>query len=171
MNKHLLQTERTVIGKITLDDADFFLELLNSPGWLQFIGDRDVNTESEARQFISSRFLNSYEKSAYGYYRVKLRTNGEIVGICGFTNRDEYENPDFGFAFLPRYHGMGLALESSVAVLDYGQRLFGFSLLDAGTRIENYAAIRLLGRLGFSLQGNVKNKQGQDDLLLYRWSQ
>ena len=46
---YILETERLRLREFTLNDAAFIIELLNSPGWLQFIGDRNVKTEEQAR--------------------------------------------------------------------------------------------------------------------------
>ena len=168
MPDFLLKTDRTEIGKITLADAPFFINLLNSPGWLRFIGDKKINDEFSARRFIKQRFLSSYDEYGFGYYLVRSRLD-EPMGIVGFTNREEYENVDFGFAFLPEFSGQGLALESSVAVFEYGQQAFDFAVLDAGTLADNHSAARLLAKLGFKAQGKMPNKWGQGELVLHRW--
>lgn len=165
----ILRTERLSINKISLSDAPFMLDLLNSPGWLRFIGDKQVDDEFSALRFIKQRFLSSYDDFGYGYYLVKSLDNGESLGIVGFTNREAYQNPDFGFAFLPEFCGHGFALEASIAVFTYAQKAFDFRILDAGTLRDNHAAARLLGKLGFKAQGRMDNNWGQGELILHRW--
>ncbi len=165
----LPRTERLVINNITLADAPFMVDLLNSPGWLQYIGDKQVRDEFSARRFIKQRFLSSYEELGYGYYLVKSIADEQPMGIVGFTNREQYEYPDFGFAFLPEFTGRGFALEASAAVFDYGQQAFGFLILDAGTLSDNHSAARLLAKLGFRALGEMENQWGQGELILHRW--
>lgn len=165
----LATTERTFITRLLASDAPFILQLVNSPGWLQYIGDKEVKDEFNARRFIKQRFLSSYDSFGYGYYLVKSIELNTPMGIVGFTNREEYDNPDFGFAFLPEFEGQGFAREASVAIMDYGQREFGFPVLDAGTLPENHSAARLLARLGFKAQGKIDNKWGHGQLILHRW--
>jgi len=50
------ETERLMIRKFQSGDAAFVYSLLNSPGWLQFIGDRNVRTLDDA-PLISMVFL------------------------------------------------------------------------------------------------------------------
>ena len=38
------ETDRLRLRRPTADDADFFLELLNDPGFLEHIGDRGIPT-------------------------------------------------------------------------------------------------------------------------------
>ena len=59
----IIETTRLVLREFTTDDAEFILELLNSPGWLQFIGDRGVRTTDDARNYISGKLIESYKKN------------------------------------------------------------------------------------------------------------
>ena len=34
----ILETERLVLRKFTLEDTKFIIKLLNSPGWIEFVG-------------------------------------------------------------------------------------------------------------------------------------
>jgi RimJ/RimL family protein N-acetyltransferase len=40
----ILQTDRLRLRRVSLDDAEFIVELLNEPSWLRFIGDKGVRT-------------------------------------------------------------------------------------------------------------------------------
>lgn len=48
----ILETERLTLRLQTTDDADFILELMNDPTWLQFIGDRGLRTVEDACEYI-----------------------------------------------------------------------------------------------------------------------
>lgn len=37
-----IETTRTIIKKLDENDGLFMFELMNSPGWLKFIGDRKI---------------------------------------------------------------------------------------------------------------------------------
>ena len=36
----VLETDRLVLRRFTLDDAEFILRLVNEPAWLRYIGDK-----------------------------------------------------------------------------------------------------------------------------------
>ncbi len=36
----IAETSRMILRKLTREDAAFVLEIVNSPGWLRYIGDR-----------------------------------------------------------------------------------------------------------------------------------
>jgi hypothetical protein len=48
----IAQTNRLILSKITVDDAPFILELMNTPGWLKYIGDRNIKTVEDAAESI-----------------------------------------------------------------------------------------------------------------------
>ena len=162
-------TERTVIDYITLDDAPFFVSLLNSPDWLRYIGDRQIKGIEDASRYLQRGFLRSYADNGYGYYLIKALPDRLPIGICGFLNKPELENPDFGFALAPDYYGQGYAMESCRAVLDRGIQAFDFAVLDAVTKQSNLRSIRLLEKLGFHRLGLAAATTTDDNLLLYRW--
>lgn len=138
------QTERLRLRALQPTDAAFMLELVNSPGWLRFIGDRNVRSVSDANAYIE-RILNNSDQT---YQVVALRGNEEAVGVVTIIRRDYLDYPDLGFAFLPRYVGYGYAYEAAAAVLT-GLNNSGTPSILAITLPENTASIRLLLRLGF----------------------
>ena len=165
----ILKTPRTIVEHITLDDAPFFVELTNSPDWLRYIGSRNIANVDDARRYLSAGFLQSYTDNTFGYYIIRTTSDHSPIGICGFMKKPILQNPDFGFALLPEYYGHGLAAESCRAVLDFGIRTFGFTVLDAVTRPDNLRSIRLLKKLGFKQHECIGEDGAPDLLAVYRW--
>lgn len=152
-NVKILETERLVIRECTLDDAPFVLDLLNSPKFLQFIGDRKVRTVDDACRYVETRFIASYREHGHGLYSVELKqpseANREWIGLCGLVKRPSLDSPDLGFAFLPEHESRGYGTESARAVIEYGKNQLGLTRLMAITTLDNEASIALLGKLGF----------------------
>ena len=48
----ILETKRLTLREFTIDDAPFISELLNSPGWLNNIGSRNIAGLNEAGKYI-----------------------------------------------------------------------------------------------------------------------
>lgn len=163
----ILRTQRTSVDSISLSDAEFFVDLVNSPEWLRFIGSRNVSNTEDARDYLEQGFLRSYRDHGFGYYLIRLHS-GTPIGICGFLKKPNLENPDFGFALLPEYYGKGYGFESASEVLKYGITTFKFDVLDAVTSAENIRSQRLLDRLEFRRHGSIKSEGDFEDLFLYR---
>ena len=87
--------------------------------------------------------------------------------MCGILKRDELEDPDIGFAFLPRFWSKGYASESAAAVLDYGRNSFGMKRIVAITATDNTGSIRLLTRLGFEFERTARLSDEMDEVNFY----
>src|SRR5688572_21540231 len=116
---YFLETQRLGLREFTRDDAVFIVELLNTPGWLQFIGDRNVKTKEQAIIYLENGPLKSYKENGFGSWMVELKEDKTPIGMCGILRRESLENPDIGFAFLPEYTGKGYAFEIASATLSY----------------------------------------------------
>lgn len=152
----VLETERLILRRVTVEDDEFILELLNDPAWLRFIGDRGVRTLDAARAYILNTLVSMYERLGFGLYLTELKGEGVPVGVCGLIKRDSLDDVDIGFAFLPQFRGKGYAYESASAVMEYGKRTFDLNRVVAITSPDNYDSARLLEKLGFKFEGTVK---------------
>jgi RimJ/RimL family protein N-acetyltransferase len=164
----ILETERLILREIETQDAAFLLELLNSPKFLKYIGDRGVRTEAEAADFIEQRYRESYRVNGFGLYVVERSGDNVPVGICGFVKRDILEHPDLGFALLPQHEGRGYGTESARASMTHGVDRLGFTTVLAITSLDNQASGKLLEKLGFSFTEIIDGHAGED-LKLYTW--
>lgn len=152
----ILQTERLNLRRMSLDDAEFILELLNDPSFLRFIGDKGVRTTEDARRYILTGPLDSYERHGFGLWLVELKGSETPIGICGLLKRDTLDDVDIGFAFLPQYRSKGYALESAAAVMDYGRKVLGLRRVVAITNEDNAGSIRVLEKIGMSFDRMIR---------------
>ncbi len=166
----VLETERLILRRVTVEDCVFILELLNDPSWLRFIGDRGVRTLDGARDYILKSLVGLYERLGFGLYLTELKGVGVPIGICGLIKRDSLEDVDIGFAFLPKFRGQGYAYESAAAVMEYGKRAFGINRLVAITSPDNYDSARLLEKLGFNFERMVKLSGDSEEVSLFAFN-
>ncbi len=164
----ITKTNRLIISKVTLKDAPFFLELMNTPHWIKYIGDRNVKTVKEAETYLKNGILKSYKERGYGFYKVALKSNpNAAIGICGLIKRDEFDIPDIGFAFLPQFEGEGYGYESSVTILEQARNEFDVIKVGAITLELNVNSIKLLEKLGFSFEKTIKPFDDDQELLFF----
>lgn len=162
---NIIETSRLSLCKLDLQDSPFIYELTNSPGWLEFIGDRGIRNEQDARQYIESGPRKSYTEHGFGLWRVDLKQEKTSIGICGILKRETLDHPDLGFAFLPSHQKKGFALEAAGATLEYAKKQLSISPVLAITVPSNVSSIRLLDRLG--LKFDKRMIQNKDELLQY----
>jgi [ribosomal protein S5]-alanine N-acetyltransferase len=152
----VLETDRLVLRRLTLNDAPFILELLNEPSFLRFIGDRGVRSLQDARLYILKGPIASYHRHGFGLYLVFLRETGEPIGMCGLLKRDVLPDVDVGFAFLPAHWRHGYAFESATAILDYARESLGLKRIVAITSPDNVASIGVLEKMGMKFEMMVR---------------
>ncbi len=146
-------------------DAEFIFELLNTPKFIKYIGDRGVRSAGEAGDFIENRYRLSYRDNGYGLYLVERKNDGVSVGLCGFVKRDTLPGPDIGFAFLPDYERQGYGFESADAMMRHGREKLGFTTILAITSLDNDASGRLLEKIGLQFDRLIES--GDETLKLY----
>jgi RimJ/RimL family protein N-acetyltransferase len=163
--KFVAETERLKLREFSREDAPFLLELLNTPEWIKFIGDRNVRTIDDARDYASNRLISSYHRFGFGLYMVQLKKSSVPIGMCGLVRREALEDVDLGFAFLPEYTGLGYAREASTAAMDVARKKVKSKRLVAVTMVDNSHSINLLQKLGFNFERTV-NFPGEDQTLM-----
>lgn len=162
----ILQTERLILRQFTLDDTEFIIGLLNSPGWLEFIGDRNVRTKEEAVAYLQNGALKSYAENGYGLSMVAT-SEGLPVGMSGLLKRDFLEHPDIGFAFLPGHDGKGYGYEISSAILSHAKNNWDIGQVCAITLPNNTKSVRLLEKLGLRFHSTIIYPGTEEELSLY----
>ena len=138
------ETERLLLKPMSKEDASFLLELLNSPKWIKYIGDRNVNTIKEAETYIKHKMTPQLKKLGFSSYTVIRKTDNAKVGSCGLYDREGLEGIDLGFAFLPLYEKMGYAFESANKLKDLAFNQFNLKHISAITTSENKDSQKLL---------------------------
>ncbi|HEY0657513.1 MAG TPA: GNAT family N-acetyltransferase [Pyrinomonadaceae bacterium] len=163
----ILETERTILREIVEADAEFFLDLLNQPSFIKYIGDRNVRSIEEARKFIENRFRQSYREHGFGLYAVELKETNALIGICGFVRRESLPDADIGFAFLPQYEKKGYAFESADAVMKYGREVLGLKRVLAITSQNNENSGKLLAKINFKFERLIELPHDAEELKLF----
>jgi len=148
-------SERLSITTLSTMDAKFISELVNTEGWLKFIGDRKIHSPEDAQSYIQKIIASS----DISYWVVRLRQDDIPAGIISLIKRDHLEHPGIGFAFLPSFTNNGYTYEAAKIVLthfiDNTKHPFVFGV----TVVENTASIGLLKKLGFQFQKEIEVKK------------
>jgi len=145
-------TDRLMLDLLTEDEHAFVSELVNSEGWLEFIGDRNVHSEADAINYIR-KIRNTPDLN---YWVVRLKNDQVPIGIISFMKRSYLEHFDIGFAFLPGYQGQGYAREAAEAVLEHVRQLPGYATILATTLPGNTRSIQLLNKLGMYFERQIE---------------
>jgi RimJ/RimL family protein N-acetyltransferase len=145
-------TERLNLEKLNTDDYDFINTLVNSKGWIENIGDRNIHSKNDAVAFIDKILVTEN----FYYWVVRTKDANTPMGIISFLKRSYLDHFDIGFAFLPAFSNKGFAYEAAKAVLHTMSRQPAFKIVLATTLHTNINSIKLLIKLGFRFEKEIE---------------
>jgi RimJ/RimL family protein N-acetyltransferase len=135
---------------------------MNSPNWIEYIGDRNIRTEEDAVAYIEKNFIPSYSELGFGFYKDKTP-----IGICGFIKHDYLDHPDIGFAILPQFEGKGFVSEAAQSVFEYGMNELKLKPILGITTHKNVGSRRILSKIGLNEVGKITPPNSEEELILF----
>ncbi|WP_456461385.1 GNAT family N-acetyltransferase [Lutibacter sp.] len=165
-----LKTKRLILKPTSKEDAEFILELLNTPKWIEYIGDRNVHSIEDAKNYIQNKMLPQLKKLGYANYTVIKELDKIKIGTCGLYDREGVDGIDIGFAFLPKYENNGFAFEAANKLIKTAFKKFNISKINAITTKNNFRSQKLLLKLGLKFDKIIKLPNDNEKLLLYTLS-
>lgn len=115
--------------------------------------------ESETHQLIerTRRDAMARPRESFELAVVDRELDGVIGGCELLPRRPIYREYEIGYCFRPSSWGRGFASETVRALLDLGFRTVGAHRIYILVDRENGASQRLLGRIGFRLEGHLRS--------------
>ena len=119
-----IETERLILRPHRAEDFDDLAALWADPEVTRFIGGRPSTAEESWARLL--RYGGLWGLLGFGYWAVRDRASGRVVGEVGFADFHRGLGPDFdgtpeiGWVLAPRAHGRGLAREAAGAALAWG---------------------------------------------------
>jgi RimJ/RimL family protein N-acetyltransferase len=162
----ILETPRLLLRTAEAGDAAFYGALLNSPSFIEQLGDRGVHTLEQAERALADGPGAMQARYGHSLYIVCTR-NAAPIGMCGLIKREELDGVDLGYAFLPRHHGQGYAREAAAAVRDYAHETLQIQRLLAIVSAKNEKSISVLQKIGFNFVKIVRLRPDDSGTLLY----
>jgi len=164
---NVLETERLTLRQFTAEDAEFILELVNEPSFIQNIGDRGVRTMSDAVKYLETGPISSYARNGFGLWCVTLKESGESIGMCGLIKRESLDDVDIGYAYLPKFWSMGYAVEATLGVKEFARDVVKLKRIVAIVDPANAGSIRLLDKIGMKFERMVRLSVNDIELRLF----
>lgn len=161
------ETERLLIRPVDVDDADIIFQLYNMPNFIKFIGNKNINSLSDAENYIKSKFLPQIEKLGFGNYMIVLKEGNQKIGSVGIFEREGLDVVDIGFSVLEKFEGKGLMFEAAQKVKSIGMEEFGLNKISAITSKDNFSSQKLIERLGLKFQKYVTLPNEDEELMYY----
>lgn len=174
----VLETERLVIRRFTMDDLDVIHAILDVDlGYVE--GDEQPSTREERARWLQWTILGYDERERlyqppYGDRAVVRKDDGRLIGACGYVpSLGPFEQipyfrggaekpvshayiPEVGlyYAFARAAWGHGYATEAAAALVAHGFDALALKRIVATTSGDNERSMRVMQRLGMRIEHN-----------------
>jgi len=150
-----IETERLRLREITQEDFQAVHEYASDPETVKYMP-FGPNTEEETREFISRNLKNQRERPRTEYgLGIILKDEDRFIGACGIHGVTEIQ-ASIGYILARRYWGHGYATEAARALVDHAFSELGVHRVYASCDPRNHASIRVLEKVGMSLEGRLR---------------
>lgn len=148
-----LTTERLVLRRFTLDDADAVLALDSDPRVRRFVEDGEPVDLDYAVARIE-HWLKYHERSdLFGFWAAIERATGRFIGWFHYRPGEGHgdDEPELGYRLVASAWGQGLATEGSRALIEHGFSTGRIRRVVAQTMAVNVGSRRVMEKAGMRL--------------------
>lgn len=154
----VMETERLVLRKLTLNDANDMFEMRSNPDMIDFTDGKLDEYLDDTLHFIEM-INNGIKKNKWVNWAIIYKDNNRLIGTINIWNLNDEENKaEIGYGIVPKYQGKGLMVEALKAVVNYGLNDMKLQKLEVWTERRNLKSIKLVERLGFRYIKEVSEK-------------
>ena len=151
-----LETERLVLRRWEPADLCKLTTILSNPEVASRLG----SPSQEDVERTIDRYERNWDALGFGRFAVEDGQTAEFVGRVGLMRQAEWtaseDNVEIGWAIARDRWGEGLATEAARAVLADGFDRVGLPRVIGFSSPDNIASVRVMERLGMTLQGTAQ---------------
>lgn len=153
----LLETERLILRRITLDDADNFVALFGDPEVMRFHSFPPVTNHEEGLA-RATFFVERWEKREGFDWAITLPAEGDrFIGITGWGAWNQTDrHVDVGWSVLRSHWGRGYATEAARANISWCFENLHVHRVTADCTDGNIASETVMRKCGFTHEGTFR---------------
>jgi ribosomal-protein-alanine N-acetyltransferase len=154
----VLTTERLVLRQIQAEDAETLFAILSDPQVIEFYGSAPHHSLADTRELIQ-KIEERYARREALRWGITLQDDDRLLGTCSFHHFDAaYHRAETGYELNRAYWRRGIMYEAMSAVLTCGFTELGLGRIEALIDIDNAGSKGLLLKLGFTYEGNLRQR-------------
>jgi len=149
-----LETERLVLRRFTMADADDLVNLDADPDVMRYITGGVPTSRDKIETEVLPAFLDYYQRyEGFGFWAAVEKATGEFLGWFHFRPVPDAApgEVDLGYRLRKSAWGKGFATEGSRALIDKGFTEFGVQRVVAEAMVINAASRRVMEKAGLKL--------------------
>ena len=154
---------RNVLRPITNADVPAVLELFSNPEVTRYWGHSVLQDTSDAESWVA-RTMEGFRDRSLLEWAIADSVDAPLIGTACFAEWNRTHRwAKIGFALRHDRWGQGIVSEILPVLLRFGFRELHFHRVEAEVDPRNHASIRGLERLGFRLEGWMRERHIADD--------
>jgi ribosomal-protein-alanine N-acetyltransferase len=162
----VIETERLLLRRVTIDDANDIFILRSNPETMKFIPRPLLKSAEDALVLIAE--IESKINTNVGInWAITLKDNPKLLGIIGYYRmQPENYRAEIGYILVPEFHGKGIIPEAVNRLIIYGFEDLKLHSIEAVIDPENYASEKVLQKCGFVKEAHFKESEFYDGRFL-----
>ena len=154
-----LESERLVLRHITPADHADWLAVWHSPGVLDYLIDFDGRPQSEVAEAIIKWARRIVRERSGIRWAITLKPETRMIGSCGFhLYAARHRRAEIGYELHSDFWRRGIMTEATEAVLRFCFEQLDLHRVEADVVEGNVASAALLKKVGFTLEGNWRDR-------------
>lgn len=161
-----LKTERLVLRRILMEDAQALFEMRSDERVMQFLDRPRAKNISDVENLI--RLIDHDIENNIGItWGVSLTGTSRLIGTMGFWNITKaHFRAEIGYLLHPDFQGKGLMKEAAKKTIDFGFREMGLHSIEANINPNNLRSAKMLENCGFVKEAHFRENYYYDGKFL-----
>lgn len=153
----ILETERLLLRKITIDDAEDLFYLRSHDEVMKYIDRPRPKTIEDIHQLITKMDGMLQSNEGISWAITLKQSPKQHLGNVGFWRIEpEHYRAEIGYLLNPAFHRQGIMQEAVEATLNYAFTKMNLHSVEAGLNNDNIASHKILQKTGFVQEGLFK---------------
>ncbi|KLV23034.1 MULTISPECIES: GNAT family N-acetyltransferase [Niallia] len=170
-NLPILETERLILRKVTLEDVEDMYYYGTNEDVSKYVTWKTHKTLSDTREYIEF-ILSQYENKKIAPWGIEYKENGKFIGTIDFVSWQlKHKIAEIGYVISQDYWGKGIAPEAANEVIKFGFNNMDLVRIQARCDVENIGSARVMEKVGMTFEGVIRKgifvKGKHQDIKMY----
>lgn len=153
-----LATSRLKLRPLRHEDALSLFQMWSDPVAMRYFTIPAMTRVDQATERVT-RAMKRLSEGEEIICAVELSATGEVVGDCALLHADEQcRRIEIGFSLNRKHWGRGYMTEAASALIDHAFSAMNMRRIEADIDPRNIGSARLLERLGFVMEGLLRER-------------
>jgi RimJ/RimL family protein N-acetyltransferase len=144
----LLETDRLVLSGWRADQIDDLYRLHGDPVVARYLTEHGKPWTKEEMDGALAHWIDLFERQQMGKLRVTRKSDGVLVGRCGFGVEGVEEIPEIGYSLYPEFWGNGYVYEAASGLRDWYWRETDRPFFIGMADVRNEPSLKVLRKIG-----------------------